>query len=452
MTCVGNKVKLYSNVWRCFVFAVSVFGALFSAVFASASDTTPPYSTVVLDPASPEGNGGWYLQTVMATVFSQDLESGVNAIRYRLNSGSLETKNFTVAPNLVSNYSFEDTLTGSWIKTGGSSGDIDTVSAQDGARSIYLESATGQTGCWGNNVRYIPADSLDSFSVSAFVKGVNIFGTGAYLDFFALTPSGSQFIGRSEILTGSFDWKIISLHFVSLPADTYGVYVNLCLTGTGRVNFDSIFQASVDSGSFVIVPVLSSGENILTYFASDAVGNIEPAKSAFIKIDTRSPTGWSNFSTEQSGNDHTFISSIDVFDRESGLKEGSDKFQYSVDGGASWGYYQNFGSCNGSFVSGGWIDLNSSFINGERSATLTTPEVNYCNSNWKVCKTARFYVEDISGRSSTKDICLYGPWFKSLNRISLQKALSLKTVVRDRQRLHILFSPEDQYQMFRPKT
>ena len=56
----------------------------------SRNDTTPPMTTVTLDPSEPIWNG-WYGSTVTVTLNATDNQSGVNATYYRLNEGEWET-------------------------------------------------------------------------------------------------------------------------------------------------------------------------------------------------------------------------------------------------------------------------------------------------------------------------------------------------------------------------
>jgi hypothetical protein len=380
---------------------------------AFAGDQASPVSVSAFHPPSPDGGFGWYWQSVSADIFSWDLESGVKSISYKINNNPPTTATFENTINLIENPSFEDSLSESWSLTPGTTGGVDSSSFYHGFKSVYIDSAQLIQGCWSNYIRYIPASSADKFYISGFTKGDKISGKGLYFSLYALTPNGSQFLAETQALQGSFSWSMSSKNISALPENTIGVYVELCLSGSGRGYFDGIFVGKTQMQSVLSIPIYQNGENRLEYFAKDATGNIEPTSTRLIKIDSRSPTGWSNFVSTRQGNEHTFMSAIDVFDRESGLKGDSAKFQYSLDAGVSWGYYSNYGACKGNFIKGGWIDINERYSNGDAFGRLETPAINYCNSNWKTCKTLRFSVSDISGRESTKDICLNGPWFST---------------------------------------
>lgn len=45
-------------------------------------DTTPPVTTIELDPENPNGNNGWYVSDVTITLEATDDKSGVKAIYY----------------------------------------------------------------------------------------------------------------------------------------------------------------------------------------------------------------------------------------------------------------------------------------------------------------------------------------------------------------------------------
>ena len=60
------------------------------AVFNS-DDVTPPVTTYSLDPATPDGNNGWYVSDVNVTLNATDDMSGVKEIKYRVDGGVIKT-------------------------------------------------------------------------------------------------------------------------------------------------------------------------------------------------------------------------------------------------------------------------------------------------------------------------------------------------------------------------
>jgi len=55
------------------------------------ADTTPPVTALSLLPDAPNGNHGWYVSPVRATLAATDTGSGVDVTRYRTNDGSWRT-------------------------------------------------------------------------------------------------------------------------------------------------------------------------------------------------------------------------------------------------------------------------------------------------------------------------------------------------------------------------
>ena len=73
-------------------------GISFQSAFANdvsrpiiSDDTTPPVSKHSLDPPEPDGLNGWYVSDLNVTLTASDDKSGVKEIKYRINSGPVET-------------------------------------------------------------------------------------------------------------------------------------------------------------------------------------------------------------------------------------------------------------------------------------------------------------------------------------------------------------------------
>jgi len=62
-----------------------------TGIIVSNDDTTPPVSTHYVDPATPNGDNGWYVNDVEVTLDATDDMSGVKEIRYRIGGGSWQT-------------------------------------------------------------------------------------------------------------------------------------------------------------------------------------------------------------------------------------------------------------------------------------------------------------------------------------------------------------------------
>jgi len=395
-------------------FLVAMFFVCFGTTVSWASDSLPPVSYLELFPTFPSGDNGWYHESVNALVSSSDSDSGVSSVSYRLNNGGYTVVSFQSPINLQFNSSFEEALGSSWSFVGTGALEISPQDFIDGLKSAKI-TGNGGVSCLSGVGSYIPIKPSESYSVSTFIKGANISGVGGFFRVYLINSGSSTLLGSSSFNNGSFNWKKIGGNFyISENSQATGMYVDLCLNGTGDSYFDLVYITK-SALSQVEIPVYKNGENALNYFATDTLGNIEISRLAKIKIDTRSPSNWGDFSATRSGNAHTYSFSVSNMDLESGLKSGSGKYQYSLDNGATFGAYSNINSCRGSFLTDKWLSLSSNnFLDGTKSkVTFSTDSIDFCNSNWNLCKIIRFEVEDVSGRTSTNDICLNGSRFKT---------------------------------------
>ena len=57
----------------------------------SDNDTTPPVTTIILNPPKPNGQNGWYISKITIALDATDDESGVNITRYQLDGGAWQT-------------------------------------------------------------------------------------------------------------------------------------------------------------------------------------------------------------------------------------------------------------------------------------------------------------------------------------------------------------------------
>lgn len=226
-------------------------------------------------------------------------------------------------------------------------------------------------------------------------------------------PSSSVSVSDQAVL-GQNGWYTSSVAFTINSLDD---------TGIGAIYYQ------IDSNPVTIVPITPplpsantsfssavTGQHTLTYWAKDASGNSETAHSLSFKIDVNSPGNWREFTTARTGNEHTFQVSVRVSDVGSGLQSSSGFVQYSVDEGDHWGYYQDATNCSSLWVEDSWIAAQMApSDSGIGDAILTTPSIDFCNSNWSIDKKVRFKVVDVAGNESTKIFTINGPWLKALN-------------------------------------
>ncbi len=402
---------------------ISLLVALLPSPAFAQSDSTPPTTAASLDPSSPDGDNNWYRSPLSITLEASDLESGVKYINWKLDSGDWERETFSSSLNLLPNPSFEldsdlDNQPDSWDFTGtsGAVGELDS-SAYIGSKSAEISAITNGWSFFSSADNYSVVDPPLSMYFSVWLRGKDIAGKGAYFKIYSLSPSGSDLLYSAEpaAFSGSFDWTRMTANFDLLDTEIYGLYAEIGLEGIGSLWMDGAVLAEQTEEPLVNLTYFQNGEHTFYYYSEDSAGNKEVEQSLNFKIDTVAPTNWRDFGVLRCAlsNDHTLYSWITVSDYTSGLQPFTDEFQYSIDAGATWGYYDDLNKCSGTWHTDQWRDLFSWFPwPGIEDLTLVTPCINYCNSNWTVCKIVRFRVEDMAGNESIKDICINGAWIK----------------------------------------
>ena len=411
--CLGVMVKLLPGL---------VGGLLAAAVAlsvgvlpAAAVDADPPASSHTLVPSAPDGDSGWYVSSVEMEITSQDLESGVARINHQVNGGGWNYRDFADSLNLVKNPSFEEGAGGSpdfwqWVP-GASAVGQRTSPGWLGDWRVEINNEINDRSYWTNESDYVIVSPWETLSYSVNLETAAVAGIGARVAVFALVPEGKVLLTESVSYSGTTAWAAVGGTFTVAHNEAWGVFLELSLEGVGTAGFDGVVVQR-DDETKVSLGLYNSGENLVEYYAVDHVGNEEsPAKSAAVLIDEISPRNWHDFGLEREGNDHTYRTWISAGDYESGIDSASAFFQYSVDGGETWGHYENYGDCQGDWQADGWLP--AAVAIDEEVATLTTPAVDYCNSNWSLCKVVRFRIKDIAGNESERRICLKNSWIKT---------------------------------------
>ena len=389
---------------------------LFSSVVFADGDITPPTTSPLLSPAYPNGENGWYTVPVDIALNAVDLESGVKEINWKLNDNLWTKKTFSQTLNMVINSSFETGTEGwSFSSFNNSTGERTNEFAKIGDYSVKINSLENGTSFFTNKNNYVVVSPWKTVSLGVWLKGSNIMGDGAFYKIYILTAEGSKLLYTSFVHNGSYDWLYDSKDVIISSDSAYGLYFELILQGVGAVYFDGVYAAYASEQPKAEFTVSDNGENTLSFYSVDFAGNIETTKTADFKIDTIAPTNWQNFEAENSGNAHTFISKISVSDNASGLNANSSQFQYSPLSDLVWGYFTDYENCKGIFEAGKWLPAAVDFNEEGLSGRLESPSIDYCNSNWFFCKGNRFKIEDFAGNDSTKEICLNGPWVKSID-------------------------------------
>lgn len=435
------------------LFTIVLFVILFSST--AHAGTTPPSTSISQTPSSPDGDNGWYVSPVKFDLTSTDLESGVASINYRIDGGSWQSVSFSDTLNLVQNPSFEivgATTTGINLWEA-SVVDADTTYSQDignYAPSYVTASAkivTTGAGWHGvnNKLAFAVANPYENMTASAWIKTQDV-TESAYFTIYSLSPDGfggeiATPLATSNVLTGTNGWTNLSVSLSVLPANATGVYIDIGLTGAGTIWTDAVAINSSTAIAETSVTVASDGEDhTFEYYAIDQAGNAEgyscpSTNCAEFNLDTTPPGNWYNSGAFRGffGSEHELYVYTMVQDATSGLSVFTDKYQYTVDEEDGFGRFSNLLHCNTSWLADNWVILISPpFSPGVDEAFLLTPKTDFCNSNWKVCKTVRFFSEDLAGNEVTKDFCLNGPWIR----------LRGEGVVRSNHSIDMLSEPE----------
>jgi len=405
-----------------------------------AVDTTPPTTTYTIAPAIPDGNNGWYVTPVKITLSATDLDSGVRTINYRLNGGNWVTKSFTDTMNLAPNASFEieDTAVppASNINTlGWSARDPDaqvTPYTRDSVDylpgyenfSIRINANSGGWHWISNQGNLAPATPYSNMTASVWVKANAVEDYAAFEVYALLDDFSSVLLGTSNQVTGTTDWTQLYSDFTVNVSSLQGIYMQVGVYGKGIINIDGVTINDSLVTSSKEVNIGTDGEYIMEYYSTDRAGNNETYNCAAnpklncksFKIDSTPPGNWHDSGAYRGlfGNAHQLWVYTTVEDPTSGLSTFTDRYTYQTDKNpGSFGRFSDILSCNSTWLPNSSLFLISPpFIPGAHSAYLLTPKTDFCNNDWKTCKTVRFYSEDMAGNSADKDYCINGPWIR----------------------------------------
>jgi hypothetical protein len=390
---------------------------------------TAPVTTATLDPSTPDGDNSWYVTPVDITLEATDLESGVKEVNYRIDEGSWVQRTYGNTLNLVLNPSFE--LYGAQpplnIDDWELANPLDTASFSrttaesfPGAETRSLEIGSTDPGWHAVNHQeeFSVATPFSNMSASAQIK--TSAAALAYFKVYAVSldafsqPVYTQ-LAQSTTLAGTWGWTQVTSNFVVSIADAIGVYVEIGLEGPGTIWVDAVTLTEALTTASVDFTVASDGEHTVDYYSVDRMDNTEVTKTVSFKIDQTPPSNWHDAGAFRGwfGSSHRLWVYVTVEDATSGLSVFTDEYQYHVDDHAGFGSHASLLNCNSDWQPDSWtILITPPFSPGAKSAFLLTPKTDFCNSNWKICKTVRFSVEDMAGNGSMQDFCINGPWIK----------------------------------------
>ena len=395
----------------------------------SFAGTTPPITTLTKHPSSPDGDNGWYVSPVTFTLDATDLESGVKEINYRIDGDLWVKKSFGNTLNLAPNPSFETTDANSPINTASwepNLTDADTTYSRDIANymsgfettSIKIQS-TGSVWHAINHVdTFAGSTPYNNMSASVWVKTEN--ANSAFFRIYAVEEDEFGIktytqIAQSSAISGTNAWTQLSSNFIVSVDDAIGVYMEIGLLGIGSVWIDAVNISNNTVSSSTSFSIASDGNHTVDYYSVDRANNTEITRTDSIKIDQTPPGNWIDSGAIRGllGAEHEVFVYTNVSDATSGLSTFTDKFQYTTSKSEGFGVFDDLLGCNSDWLEGDWKPLISPpFLPGVNSAYLLTPKVDFCDSNWKICKVVRFYAEDMAGNSNYKDMCINGPWIR----------------------------------------
>jgi len=405
-------MKLYLTLLISFIFASLIFAHL-----ALASDTSSPISTLSIDPASPTGANGWYNQSVDLLINASDNDSGVAKISYTLDDHATIDKNIDASINLIDNPSFEEHhnhIPYYWDRPPFSSNIyVSSKNSVDGIYSLRFRYNIWPINYVTNKSYYISAEAFKTYFFSAWIK-TNVFGFGTNYEIMAIVNGENQLLYRSPSYFNLNDFTFVNNSFTT-PSGTTGLYINLYSLGWGNTYFDSLYLGQITADSSVSFNVSEEAEHVILYNATDQAGNVGDENTDNFKIDITPPSNWQNFDYTKQGNDHTLKVNIDVTDNVSGIDLTSAYFQYYIEG-VGWGVYEDLSKCSGNFLLDQWKVPSISYITNPTKALITTPIIDFCNSNWTQDKKIRFKLTDIAGNEAiSPEFTINSPWIYATN-------------------------------------
>lgn len=385
---------------------------LFSnSVWVKAADIFPPFTTLNSIPSVPNGENGWYTTFPIISLTSLDLDTGVREINWKINEGDWNSTLYTEGLNLILNSSFESGYINNWSFVGG----IFAI----GYKSSFLKN-TGQYAAgiinlnylsfpYWENTHYLEAVPLENYKYSFSMASITSFLDNGFYEIVSINPNGEETVLVSKHNVDiKLNFKQEVGTFTSTGVSGSVLVIRIGLEGIGHLSIDDVSMSLGGEDTLVEFSLDKEGENTVWYYAKDGAGNIEETKNSTFNVDVLAPS-FSNFEVPQIENVHKFVSTVDVTDSVSGLVSDPTLFNYSVDGFNN-GYYSSYTTCEGDFNEEGYLVTDNNYSNASSVGKVTTPTIDYCDSNWINCKRLNFYVKDLAGNIGDHSICVNGPY------------------------------------------
>jgi len=423
-----SYVQIKSKLYLLYNISLFLF-FLLARLNVSFAGTTPPTTSYSMNPESPNGKNNWYTVPITVTLTATDLESGVKEIYYRIDSSPWQRVSFVDTLNLVPNPSLEipdpasPINTKYWTET--SPGDSakyerDYSNYSPGYQTVSIKTYSNATG-WhtiSHPNYFAVAEPYSNMNASVWMKTLD--ASPSFFRIFAVSYDtlGNRIntqIAESPSISGTNDWTQLSKNFVLNVDSALGVYMEIGINGSGTIWTDAANINNSNTNTSTVVSAGVDGEHTMQFYSVDRANNIEAAHTISFKIDQTPPGNWHDSGAIRGlfGSDHELYVYTNVEDQTSGLSTLTDKYQYLTDRNPDFGYFSDLLRCDSTWNSGEWVPLFSPpFLPGSKTAFLMTFKTDFCDNDWKICKTVKFYAEDLAGNTSLKDFCINGPWIK----------------------------------------
>ena len=410
-TAQNYILKLNRIVFICFLVLVSFI--VYPLV--KAADTTPPVTTLTADPTVPNGENNWYVNYPDINISAIDDDTGVSAINWKVNDEPWQKNTFNQGLNVIQNPSFEQGYIQYWDFTGPflSIGLKSSLFKHTGNYGASIISLGFYSDAYWQNTGSVTLIPLKTYTYSFYIASVTSFLDNAFYEVI-LDDNGTQTVIASQYnIDEKLNFKQFGGTFVAPSSPNTKFYIRIGIEGIGHLAIDDVYVSTASDAPEVNFTLDQEGENTISYYSEDATGNIEATKNTIVKVDTVSPL-FSGFTTFNEESKQKFASKIDVFDTTSGLLDVPALFNYAVDGFTN-GYFEEYNTCSGQFILDDYILLDTSYGYGDTEGVVSTPQIDYCDTNWVNCKRLNFYVKDLAGNVGSNSICVNGPYIVGKN-------------------------------------
>lgn len=273
-------------------------------------DQTPPITTAVLSPSTPNGENGWYVSVVTVTLLTTDTSSGVGSTWYKVDSSywQLYSTPLTVSnegQHTVQYYSYDQA--GNQEVANSVFFKIDTTAP---TTTHTLDGLIGSQGWYVTNVTVTLSANDVTSGINYTMYKLNTGSWMVYTGFFVVTTDGDYTLYYYSVdLAGNTEatkqavFKI--QHDITPPVTTpefNGVMgdndwfistVTVSLIAEDNSAGVAITRYQLDAGAWTTYTgaflVTEDAVHTLWYYSVDKVGNMESMKEADLKIDQTAP-------------------------------------------------------------------------------------------------------------------------------------------------------------------